>query len=49
MTLEQALSALKPYRSKIPTEELNFIRSNWGEAEPGIAGGSRSLHRLAAG
>ena len=34
MTLEEALSALKPYRSKMPTEALNFIRSNWDEAEP---------------
>jgi uncharacterized protein YchJ len=34
MTIEEALNALKPYRSKMPTEALNFIRSNWDEAEP---------------
>ncbi len=34
MTIEEALNALKPYRSKTPTEALDFIRSNWDEAEP---------------
>jgi tetratricopeptide (TPR) repeat protein len=36
MTIEEALDALIPYRSKIPTEALNLIRSNWDEAEPAL-------------
>ncbi|PNU19855.1 hypothetical protein C2E25_10510 [Geothermobacter hydrogeniphilus] len=34
MTIETALESLKPFCSKIPTDALNFIRSNWSEAEP---------------
>ena len=34
MTIEEALEALSPYSSNIPTEALNFIRNNWDEAEP---------------
>ncbi len=33
MTIEKALDALTPYRSEIPTEALNLIRSNWTETE----------------
>ena len=36
MTIEEALDALKPYRSQMPTEALNFIRNNWDEAEPAL-------------
>lgn len=34
MTIETALDALKPHHSRIPTDALEFIRSNWNEAEP---------------
>ena len=33
MNIEEALDALRPYHSQMPTEALNFIRSNWGETE----------------
>lgn len=36
MTIDEALNTLKPYHSQIPTEALNFIRSNWDEAEPAL-------------
>ncbi|MDT8445228.1 MAG: DUF1186 domain-containing protein, partial [Desulfuromonadales bacterium] len=36
MTIEEALETLKPYHSKMPTEALNVIRSNWDEAEPAV-------------
>ncbi|MCF6179840.1 MAG: DUF1186 domain-containing protein [Geopsychrobacter sp.] len=34
MTNKQALDALKPYRSQLPTQALTYIRNNWDKAEP---------------
>ncbi len=36
MTIEQALDALKPHRSQVPMQALNYIRSNWDKAEPAL-------------
>lgn len=34
MRCDEAIKALKPYTSKVPTEALDYIRSHWEEAEP---------------
>ncbi len=34
MNITEAIDALRPFTSKVPREALDYIRANWGEAEP---------------
>jgi hypothetical protein len=45
MTINNAISELMPYSSRVPTNALDTIRSNWSEAEPILL--AELDHRLA--
>ncbi len=33
MNITEAIDALRPFTSKVPSEALNYVRAHWNEAE----------------